>query len=146
MRLSPWLAPLTAPRIRSGDRIMRQKFNRRRHVNNRVSPMTERLEARTLLTSFTVDSYFDTVDADPGDGFALDAVGQTSLRAAIMQANANPGADTISLKAGIYSFSIEGTDEDAAATGDLDVLENLQISGESSEWWRAGRQGNADSR
>jgi len=133
MRLSPWLAPLTAPRIRSVEGIVRQKFNRRRHVNNRVSPMTERLEARTLLTSFTVDSYFDTVDAGPGDGFALDAVGQTSLRAAIMEANANPGADTISLKAGIYSFSIEGTDEDAAATGDLDVLENLQISGESSE-------------
>jgi 6-phosphogluconolactonase (cycloisomerase 2 family) len=95
--------------------------------------MTERLEARTLLTSFTVDSYFDTVDADPGDGSALDSSGRTSLRAAIMEANANPDTDIILLSGGFYSLSIEGADEDGAATGDLDVLENLQIFGESPQ-------------
>ena len=133
MRLSPWLAPLTAPRTRLANKVVRRKVTRRRLANNRLSQMTERLEARTLLTSFTVDSYFDTVDADPGDGSALDSSGRTSLRAAIMEANANPDTDIILLSGGFYSLSIEGADEDGAATGDLDVLENLQIFGESPQ-------------
>ena len=132
MRLSPWLAPLTVPRSRLADKVVRRKVPRRRTLN-RLSQMTERLEARTLLTSFTVDSFFDTPDANPGDGSALDSAGQTSLRAAIMEANANADTDVINLGAGIYSLSIEGTDEDGATTGDLDVLNNLQIFGQSPQ-------------
>ena len=130
MRLSPWLAPLTVPRT---DKAVRRKVARRRSIS-RLSQITERLEARTLLTSFTVDSFLDTVDVDPGDGFALDATGRTSLRAAVMEANSNSnGTDIITLGGGHFSFSIEGIDEDSAATGDLDILEDLQIFGESPE-------------
>lgn len=132
MRLSPWLNPLTAPRSRLADKVVRKKATRRRTVN-RLSQMTERLEARTLLTSFTVDSFFDTVDDNPGDGSALDATGRTSLRAAIMEANASAGSDDVTLGGGIFSLSIEGTDEDAAQTGDLDITDNLIIQGQSAQ-------------
>lgn len=134
MRLSPWLAPLTLPRSRLADRVVRRKATRRRTFN-RLSQMTERLEARTLLTGFfTVDSYLDTVDANPGDGFALDANGQTSLRAAIMEANALPGFDTIQLPGGKFTLTREGDGEDGALTGDLDITDTdgLQIFGGSS--------------
>ena len=130
MRLSTWLAPLTAPRPRLADKVVRKKATRRRTAN-RLSQMTERLEARTLLTSFTVDTFFDTVDDNPGDGSALDATGQTSLRAAIMEANASAGPNTINLGGGIFSLSIEGRDEDAALTGDLDITDDLIITGQS---------------
>ncbi len=132
MRLSPWLAPLTLPRARLADKVVRRKVTRRRTAN-RLSQMTERLEARTLLTSFTVDTFLDTVDANPGDMSAQDAAGRTSLRAAVMEANADADVDIINLAGGIYSLSIEGTDEDGATTGDLDVLNDLQIFGESPQ-------------
>ena len=103
MRLSPWLAPLTDSRSRLADKVVRRKVTRRRKFN-RLSQMTERLEARTLLTSFTVDSFFDTVDDNPGDSFAADATGRTSLRAAIMEANASAGSDTITLGSGIFNL------------------------------------------
>ena len=83
----------------------------------------EVLEDRTLLTTFTVNTTDDTIDTNPGDGIAADSNGTTSLRAAVMEANALVGDDTINLPAGTYSFTITGTQEDAAAQGDLDVTE-----------------------
>ncbi|MCY2990990.1 MAG: S8 family serine peptidase, partial [Planctomycetota bacterium] len=70
---------------------------------------------------FFVDSFVDTVDANPGDGVVADATGKRTLRAAIMEANAKAGADTIVLAAGTYKLTISGSGEDAAARGDLDV-------------------------
>ena len=86
------------------------------------------------MTSFTVDSYLDTVDANPGDGFALDTNGKTSLRAAVMEANALAGFDQIFLQGGTYRLSLQGDVEDAAMTGDLDITDTdgLQIFGTSS--------------
>ena len=55
----------------------------------------EALESRRVLASFVVDSLGDTADAMPGDGVAVDAGGDTTLRAAIEEANALPGADDI---------------------------------------------------
>ncbi len=61
-----------------------------------------------------------------------------SLREAIYAANqdtpfggcaAGSGADTISVPAGTYTLTIEGADEDAAATGDLDITTSLTITG-----------------
>ncbi|MFT5325305.1 MAG: 6-phosphogluconolactonase (cycloisomerase 2 family), partial [Planctomycetaceae bacterium] len=130
MRLSPWLAPLTVPRSRLADKVVRRKVTRR-ETANRLSQMTERLETRTLLAGFSVDSFFDTVDVNPGDGVALDANGQTSLRAAIMEANALPGFDEILLDGGQFNLTLEGIDENAAATGDLDITDSsgVRISG-----------------
>jgi CSLREA domain-containing protein len=50
--------------------------------------------------TFNVNSAVDAVDAVPGDGVCATAGGQCTLRAAVQEANALPGADTISLPAG----------------------------------------------
>ncbi|HUT88817.1 MAG TPA: choice-of-anchor Q domain-containing protein [Thermoguttaceae bacterium] len=89
----------------------------------------ERLEDRALLASFVVDSTADTVDTSPGDGLALDGFGNTTLRAAIMEANALAGDDSITLPVGTYRLTSPGTGEDAARTGDLDITGNLTITG-----------------
>lgn len=84
------------------------------------------------LATFTVNSVGDTVDANPGDGLALDAAGNTTLRAAIMESNALAGPDTILLPAGTYVLALAGTGEDAAAAGDLDVTGELTVVGAGS--------------
>ncbi|MGB5326122.1 MAG: DUF4347 domain-containing protein, partial [Pseudomonadales bacterium] len=81
------------------------------------------------LDIFTVNTYADTVDINPGDGVALDAGGNTSLRAAIMEANALGGADVIELSAGTYDLTRGVTGEDEAAQGDLDITSNITIVG-----------------
>ncbi|MCU0963244.1 MAG: right-handed parallel beta-helix repeat-containing protein, partial [Pirellulaceae bacterium] len=55
----------------------------------------ESLEDRRLLSVFTVNSTDDEPDWFPGDGQALTAKKTTTLRAAIMEANARAGKDTI---------------------------------------------------
>ncbi len=60
-------------------------------------------------------------NCDPGD---------CSLREAIIAANSLAGPDTIVLAAGTYTLSIPGTGEDVAADGDLDITDDLTISGE----------------
>ncbi len=89
----------------------------------------EALEDRTVPSTFIVDSTLDTVDAAPGDGQALDANNRTSLRAAIMEANALAGADIIQLPAGQYDLTRPGSGENAASTGDLDITGDLSIVG-----------------
>ena len=93
-----------------------------RHRPFRVEP----LEQRRLLAVFTVNSALDSVDANVGDGLAQDAAGNTTLRAAVMETNATADADTINLPAGTYNLTLAGFGENAAATGDLDVTENLE--------------------
>jgi CSLREA domain-containing protein len=79
--------------------------------------------------TFTVNTTADSLDAAPGDGFCADAGGFCSLRAAIGEANALAGADTITLPAGTYTTTIATTNEDANANGDLDVTQDLTITG-----------------
>ena len=80
--------------------------------------------------TFVVNSTADAVDANPGDGICQTATpGQCTLRAAIQEANAVAGAYTITLPAGTYTLTIPGAGEDAAATGDLDVTQNVTING-----------------
>lgn len=79
--------------------------------------------------SITVDSTADAVDAAPGNGVCATAGGDCTLRAAIQEANALAGDDTITLPAGTYTLTIAGAHEYNAATGDLDIRENLTITG-----------------
>lgn len=79
--------------------------------------------------TFTVNSTTDAIDATPGDGVCVTAEGACTLRAAIQEANALAGADTITLPAGTYTLSIEGTGEDASLSGDLDITDDLTITG-----------------
>jgi len=79
--------------------------------------------------SITVDSTLDAVDSSIGDGFCDDGAGNCTLRAAIQEANFCNGADIINIPAGTYTLTIAGTGEEAAATGDLDITDDLTITG-----------------
>lgn len=77
--------------------------------------------------TFTVDSPLDAVDAAPGDGVCATAAGVCTLRAAIQEANALPGADVVTLTGGqTYTLTLAGAD-DLAASGDLDIRETLTL-------------------
>ena len=80
--------------------------------------------------TFVVDSQQDGVDAAPGDGACATAAGACTLRAAVQESNARPGADEIDLPPGLYVLdSTAAPEEDASAAGDLDVLDDLTIVG-----------------
>jgi subtilisin family serine protease len=77
-----------------------------------------------------VSSTLDTNDANPGDGVAVDGQGQTTLRAAIQEINAQPQDDyTLVLPDGNYGFAFAGRNEDSAAAGDLDIVHKVTIQG-----------------
>jgi CSLREA domain-containing protein len=67
--------------------------------------------------------------------------GDCSLREAIIAANtdtavdacpAGNGADTIILPTGTFTFTLAGTSENEAATGDLDILDDLTLTGDGA--------------
>lgn len=113
-----------------------------RSAARRVSRILHSMRARSVLlavvlllagrrsaraATFTVDRTDD--DASVAAQACTGAVNDCSLRGAIIKANATAGADTIDLPAGTYTLSIAGADEDAAATGDLDITDDLTITG-----------------
>jgi Ca2+-binding RTX toxin-like protein len=77
----------------------------------------------------TVNSFNDTVDINPGDFSSADVDGNSTLRAAIMEANARPGEDSILCLPGTYRLTLAGRDENNALTGDLDITDSLTIIG-----------------
>lgn len=81
--------------------------------------------------TFTVNSAVDAVDANPGNGIceATPAIGDCSLRAAIIETNALEGAHQIQMPAGIHPLTLVGED-DGSQAGDLDVIgSELVIAG-----------------
>lgn len=73
-------------------------------------------------------TYIVTTQADEVDGVC--GVLHCSLREAVIAANAAAGANTIQLPPGTYALTRSGANEDASATGDLDILGGLTIQGE----------------
>jgi CSLREA domain-containing protein len=63
---------------------------------------------------------------DPAPG-ACDS--DCSLREAVIAANAGPGGDTIMIPAGRFRLTLGGINEDAAATGDLDLTKSTTVTG-----------------
>ena len=107
---------------------------------------------------FTVNDLTDAVDFNPGDGICevTLATGDCTLRAAIMEANALAGPDTITLQAEDYVLTLAGVDERCdgdtpcsgtgaegdpylpvitvdASVGDLDITDDLTITGADIE-------------
>lgn len=80
--------------------------------------------------TFNVNEIVDEPDAKPGDGKCETALGNNvcTLRAAIEEANALAGADTINLVKTTYTLARTGDDE-TAHDGDLDVTDDLTIVG-----------------
>lgn len=102
------------------------------------------IDIGSFESGFVVNSFLDTVDQNPGDGINADANGQSTLRTAIMEANARPGEDTIILGPGIFTLTLRGRDEDfrlnsagnivsTSETGDLDILDDLNIIGAGTD-------------
>ena len=81
----------------------------------------ETFEPRRMLSAFFVNSIADSLDALPGDGIAADTNGFTTLRAALEEANAHAGADTITLPKGLFILS--------ATNGPLVVADDVTILG-----------------
>jgi hypothetical protein len=68
------------------------------------------------------------VDAAPGNGACASAGGNCTLRAAIQEANALAGADTIVVPVGNYVLN-RGSGDDNATNGDLDITTTITILG-----------------
>lgn len=90
-------------------------------------------------STFEVDVSTDSVDANPGDGFCADMAGDCSLRAAVMESNALPGADLVQLAEAVYVLTIGNDCNEGGVNpsdveyrdqcADLDVTDDLEIRG-----------------
>ena len=78
---------------------------------------------------FTVDSTADAVDDFPGDGLCATSSNTCTLRAAVMEANESAGPDAILVPAGTFALTIPATATVTAAEGDLDVTDDLTVTG-----------------
>ena len=87
--------------------------------------------ASAQVIPFRVNSTVDARDVAVGDGLCRTAQGNDvcTLRAAIQEANASPDANIIEVPPGTYTLTIPGRAEDDAATGDLDITNDVAIVG-----------------
>jgi CSLREA domain-containing protein len=74
--------------------------------------------------TFTVDKAVDATDANPGDGVCDDGTGDCTLRAAIMEANASPGPDTINVPPNTYTLTLDS---------ELTIDEPLKLTGAGAD-------------
>ena len=94
--------------------------------------------AETSGASFAVDAEQDARDAVPGDGVCLDELGACSIRAAVQEARALPGADEILVPAGDFLLTL-----DVPFLGEplRAGEEELTIRGAGAELTRIGQTG-----
>jgi hypothetical protein len=88
-------------------------------------PATDVSSIQTVVRgTTTVETLIDGHDVLTGDGICatVGVPGSCTLRAAVMEANANPGNDRIELGPGVHTLVIEG-DDDTGAFGDLDLTD-----------------------
>jgi CSLREA domain-containing protein len=78
--------------------------------------------------TITVNTTNDELDND-GNCSLREALRAVNLRQAVDACPAGIGSDTIILPVGTYMLTILGTGEDAALTGDLDILSDVTING-----------------
>ena len=79
-------------------------------------------------TTIDVTTPADELNAD-GDCALREAIEAANTDAPVDACAAGNGLDTISIPAGTYLLAIPGADEDANATGDLDVTASVTITG-----------------
>lgn len=82
--------------------------------------------AFVLGLTFVVDNTGDNPDSNPGDGFCDDGAGNCSLRAAIQEANASAGPDTIE-----FSIDVSGVATIAPSTPLPNITDPVTINGYS---------------
>lgn len=86
-------------------------------------------EPRSVPRLFVVDDRADLPDAAPADGRCRTASGTCTLRAAVQEASAGGEPSEVRVPEGRFVLTVPGTDEDASATGDLDVATSVTIRG-----------------
>src|SRR5437588_4603616 len=85
--------------------------------------------------TFVVNSTADHPDATPGDQMCITDAATCTLRAAVQEANADGGSNTILVPRGYYRLRIPPSPEagaagqDDAGKGDLDISASLRIRG-----------------
>jgi len=92
--------------------------------------MSKGKDAPSFMMPMSATTYTVTRADDPAPNGCV--VGDCSLREAIIDSNANPGADTIVFNAGInptLTLTSGGSFENFAADGDLDIEDSLTITG-----------------
>ncbi len=97
------------------------------------------LSNSALATTYTVNSLLDTPDTNPGDNVCEASTGgiQCTLRAAIEEANAHAGNDTIVFSLGLIVINISGS---ALPT----IVDRLIIDGSTAPNYLAGQASAAD--
>lgn len=85
--------------------------------------------AHAAITTYVVDDAADIGDLSPGDGVCADYRGYCTLRAAVDEANANPGMDRIQLDSVTYALTLGSANENANTGGDLDVTDSVIFEG-----------------
>ncbi len=94
-------------------------------------------------STYMVNNTADAIDKNPGDDVCATAANVCTLRAAVMEANAHPGTDTIRLQRlapgstpDVFKITVGGKDGDTpnAAIGDLDITESVKLSGFNAVW------------
>jgi CSLREA domain-containing protein len=78
------------------------------------------LVAPAQAATLTVNSPADDIDVNPGDGMCATAGGLCTLRAALAESNALPGADQIILPPNLYALSL---------VDELLITDDLTITG-----------------
>src|ERR671915_2059816 len=95
--------------------------------------LTTFLVARAVVfaspAQFTVNSTADAVDSSVGDGACRTVAGTCTLRAAIQESNALPGADEIQVPSGTYELGIRPQNQNDVTSGDLDITDSVTITG-----------------
>src|SRR6185437_16586783 len=111
---------------RTDDQRQSRDAGRRTPVGAAAAVLTALAVLLLLASAASAATFTVTKTEDTADG-KCDA--DCSLREAIIAANATPAADQIVVPAGTYQLTIKGPEEDAAATGDLDLTEPVEVLG-----------------
>lgn len=87
----------------------------------------------SIAATFNVNSSADLPDRDTTDGTCEATFNQNdcTVRAAIMEANAQAGTDTINLQGGTVDLTQSGASPDTESIGDLDITDDVNIVGNS---------------
>ena len=94
-----------------------------------LSPLVSLNLANTAqAATIAVNTTTDELNTD-GDCSLREAISAANSDTAIDACTAGSGADTITVPAGTYQLTIEGSDEDNNATGDLDILSSVTLQG-----------------
>ena len=76
-----------------------------------------------------VNDTADRPDASVGNGVCATSAGRCTLRAAIQEANALLGPDTINVPPGVYELEVPAVNDDTPSTGDHDIADSVTIVG-----------------